>query len=203
MRAGATGLICLAESRVRRVRRVEEFDFRRKLADEAEDSGRNLGVRTCFIDARYRYRERPGGPPFRTHDPGTPGSNNRKINAAAAPTISREASNDQVPQIDLNCGLGACVQLTYEAPFVFQSTNSLPTQSGWANGYPGVKWRFLDLEEGGWQISTLPPVELGGARGAREGHRGCGAAVSAAPADQQELRRVRTSRTAATCPRTG
>jgi hypothetical protein len=36
------------------------------------------------------------------------------------------------------------VQLTYEVPYVLQTSMGQPLQSGWGNGFPGVKWRFLD-----------------------------------------------------------
>jgi hypothetical protein len=58
------------------------------------------------------------GPPFLTNDPGTPGNANWEINLGSMQTISRGVSNYQVPQIDLNFGLGDRIQLTYEIPYV-------------------------------------------------------------------------------------
>src|SRR5208282_2809245 len=94
------------------------------------------------------------GPPFQTNDPGTPGNANWEINLGTMPAISRGASSYQITQIDLNFGLGDRIQLTYEVPYVFQYSNGQSTQSGWSNGYPGVKWRFVDGGDDGWQIST-------------------------------------------------
>jgi hypothetical protein len=108
------------------------------------------------------------GPPFITNDPGTPGNANWEINIAAMPTIARGAASYQVPQIDLNYGLGDRIQLTYEIPYVLQSSSGQPIQSGWSNGFPGVKWRFLDQGEGGWQMSIFPQVETGASQSARE-----------------------------------
>ena len=99
------------------------------------------------------------GPPFLTNDPGTPGNANWEINIGSMQTISRGVSSYQVPQVDLNFGVGDRVQLTYEVPFVLQSSGGQSVQSGWSNGYPGVKWRFLDEGEDGWQMSTFPQVE--------------------------------------------
>jgi hypothetical protein len=99
------------------------------------------------------------GPPFFTNDPGTPGNANWEINIAAAPTISREVSAYQVPQIDLNYGLGDRVQLTYEIPYVVQTADGQSRQSGWSNAFPGIKWRFFDQGEGGWQLSMFPQME--------------------------------------------
>jgi hypothetical protein len=42
-----------------------------------------------------------------------------------------------------------------------------PTHSGWSNGNPGIKWRFLDQGEGGWQASVFPQVQTGASRRAQ------------------------------------
>jgi hypothetical protein len=103
-----------------------------------------------------------GGPPYLTNDPGTPGNANWEINLASMQTISRGASSYQVPQIDLNFGIGDRIQLTYEVPYILQTSAGQPQQTGWSNGFPGVKWRFFDQGEGGWQLSVFPQIETGG-----------------------------------------
>ncbi len=108
-----------------------------------------------------------GGPPFLTNDPGTPGNANWEINLASMQTITRGASSYQVPQIDLNFGVGDRIQLTFEIPYVLQSGGG-GLQSGWSNGYPGIKWRFLNQGEDGWQMSTFPQLETGGSELARQ-----------------------------------
>jgi hypothetical protein len=102
------------------------------------------------------------GPPFLTNDPGTPGNANWEINLGAMQAIARGVSSYQVPQIDLNFGVGDRIQLTYEVPYILQTSTDRPLESGWGNGYPGVKWRFLDQGEDGWQMSIFPQVEAGG-----------------------------------------
>jgi hypothetical protein len=102
-----------------------------------------------------------GGPPFLTNDPGTPGNANWEINFGSMQTIVRNGATYQVPQIDLNFGVGDRVQLTYEVPYVVQVSDGQQTQSGWSNAYPGIKWRFWDQGEEGWQMSTFPQVETG------------------------------------------
>jgi len=108
------------------------------------------------------------GPPFLTNDPGTPGNANWEINLGSAQAIARGVSAYQVPQIDLNFGLGERIQLTYEIPYVLQTASGQPVESGWGNAYPGIKWRFLDQGEDGWQMSTFPQVETAASRLARE-----------------------------------
>jgi hypothetical protein len=108
------------------------------------------------------------GPPFLTNDPGTPGNANWEINLGSMQTIARGVSSYQVPQIDLNFGVGDRIQLTYEVPYVLQTSSGQPRASGWSNGYPGFKWRFLDQGEDGWQVSTFPQVETGASSLARQ-----------------------------------
>ena len=101
------------------------------------------------------------GPPFLSNDPGTPGNGNWEINVAAAPTLERASASFQVPQIDVNFGLGDRVQLTYEVPYVLETDDARAKHSGWCNAYPGVKWRFIDQGEQGWQVALFPQVETG------------------------------------------
>jgi len=108
------------------------------------------------------------GPPFLTNDPGTPGNANWEINLGSMQTIARGGSSYQVPQIDLNFGVGDRIQLTYEVPYVLQTGAGQPLESGWGNGYPGAKWRFLDQGENGWQMSIFPQVETAASPLARQ-----------------------------------
>jgi hypothetical protein len=103
--------------------------------------------------------EAQAGPPFLTNDPGTPGPANWEINVGSAQTLSRGGASYQVPQLDLNFGVGDRVQLTYEIPYVIDTSSRGPSQTGWSNAFPGLKWRFLDQGEDGWQMSTFPQVE--------------------------------------------
>jgi hypothetical protein len=109
------------------------------------------------------------GPPFFTNDPGTPGNTNWEINLASAQTISRGIASYQIPQVDLNYGIGDRVQLTYEIPYVVETSEQghsgaggQSRQSGWGNAFPGIKWRFLDQGEDGWQASVFPQIEANG-----------------------------------------
>jgi hypothetical protein len=107
------------------------------------------------------------GPPFLTNDPGTPGNANWEINLGSMQTIVRGASSYQLPQIDLNFGVGDRIQLTYEIPYVFQEA-SQPGQTGWTNASPGIKWRFLDQGEDGLQMSFFPQAEMNGTEHSRQ-----------------------------------
>ena len=102
------------------------------------------------------------GPPFLTNDPGTPGNDNWEINIASAQSISRGVAAYQVPQIDLNFGLGDRIQLTYQIPYVIQTDATQSRKTGWSNAYAGVKWRFGGSSDGGWQVATFPQLETDG-----------------------------------------
>jgi hypothetical protein len=117
----------------------------------------------CCLAGAGRVRAQ-AGPPFLTNDPGTPGNANWEINLASLQTQSRGFASYQTPQIDLNFGVGERIQLTYQVPYVFDTASGAPAHSGWGNGYPGIKWRFLDQGEDGWQASIFPQVETAGTR---------------------------------------
>jgi hypothetical protein len=107
-----------------------------------------------------------GGPPFLTTDPGTPGNGNWEINVGA--TAARAADTSyQLPQLDVNYGLGDRLQLSAEVPYVVQTDSGTPQQQGWGNALLGAKWRFLDQGEDGWQLAMFPQLETSGSALAR------------------------------------
>jgi len=105
-----------------------------------------------------------GGPPLLTNDPGTPGAENWEINIAAMPVLSRDQNTYQLPQLDINYGIGPCIQLTLEIPYVVATIPGAPRATGWSNASPGVKWRFIDNKRG-WNVSFFPQLATGGASG--------------------------------------
>lgn len=107
------------------------------------------------------------GPPFFTNDPGTPGNGNWEINLAVTQTSLHGLSVWQLPQLDVNYGLGERVQLTAEIPYVVVNATGQPQAGGWGNANPGIKWRFFDQGDGGWQISTFPMYQTGGSADAQ------------------------------------
>ena len=107
------------------------------------------------------------GPPYLTNDPGTPGNGNWEINIGSMQTLEHAVASYQLPQIDLNFGLGERIQLTYEIPYVLQTREGAPSASAWGNAYPGLKWRFYDEGEGGWQLSMFPQFQTSGSAAAQ------------------------------------
>lgn len=101
-----------------------------------------------------------GGPPLLTDDPGTPGRNNWEINLGY--TIDRQPSDNyyETPILDMNYGWGDRVQLKYEMPYVYNSTDSGPLQSGPGDSKVGVKIRFFQDEKLDLNIGTYPQFEF-------------------------------------------
>ncbi len=103
-----------------------------------------------------------GGPPYLTNDPGTPGAGNWEINLGAMASHAAGATAWQLPQLDVNFGLGERIQLTYQQSYVLVSASGSSEATGWGNAFLGMKWRFFDQGEGGWQVSTFPQFETAG-----------------------------------------
>lgn len=102
-----------------------------------------------------------GGPPMITDDPGTPGDGHWEINIATLSNRTADGTTWQLPLIDANYGVGDRLQLKIEMPWLLQDERNGASHSGSGNGLLGVKWRFYDAGEDGWQISTYPQWEFG------------------------------------------
>jgi hypothetical protein len=96
-----------------------------------------------------------GGPPFRTDDPETPGNHHWEINFGFIGDRNPTAGAYQVPDFDINYGLGDRVQLKYEIPIAIEesrplaATPTIPAQQGQVIGglgesLLGIKWRFYE-----------------------------------------------------------
>jgi hypothetical protein len=102
-----------------------------------------------------------GGPPMVTDDPGTPGDGHWEINVAALTNRTADETTNQFPLVDINYGVGERIQLKFEMPWLWENdADSSPNRNGAGDGLAGVKWRFYDAGEDGWQISTYPQVEF-------------------------------------------
>jgi len=96
------------------------------------------------------------GPPMVTDDPGTPGDGHIEINFAALATRTSDGSSYELPLIDVNYGLGDRAQLKLETPYEIDTRGG--RHSGVGSGLLGVKWRFVDNGEDGWNVSTYPQI---------------------------------------------
>src|SRR5580704_2214334 len=94
------------------------------------------------------------GPPLLTDDPGTPGPNHWEINLAMTAEQDARLWSFETPLLDLNYGVGERIQLKYEAPWVESEPPNARVRSGPGESLVGVKWRFLDQEKVGVDVST-------------------------------------------------
>jgi hypothetical protein len=93
-----------------------------------------------------------------TDDPGTPGNRKWEINLALTfEHLPNETSYD-APGIDLNYGVGENVQLTLQGGPVLLKRNGHGVIGGLGGTEAAVKWRFLDEEKSGFDVSMFPRV---------------------------------------------
>ena len=106
-----------------------------------------------------------GGPPFRTDDPDTPGNRHWEINFGFIGDRNPGSGAYQIPDVDINYGLGDRIQLKFELPVALQETRSQPASpaapavegtviGGIGESLLGVKWRFYEHHPGDTSIRS-------------------------------------------------
>ena len=99
-----------------------------------------------------------GGPPMITDDPGTPGPGKWENNIAIGLEHRSGETLLDLPEIDLNYGVGEHIQLTLQtAPVLLKREDHGPI-GGLGATETAVKWRFLDEEKNGLDMSMFPRV---------------------------------------------
>jgi hypothetical protein len=99
-----------------------------------------------------------GGPPMITDDPGTPGPGKFEINLAIAFERRPSEVAFDAPAIDINYGVGENIQLTLQtAPVILKRRDQGPI-GGLGRTEAALKWRFLDEEKAGVDVSMFPRV---------------------------------------------
>jgi len=99
-----------------------------------------------------------GGPPMITDDPGTPGNGKWENNFAIAFEHRPGETAYDVPEIDLNYGVGDHIQLTLQTAPVLLKRSGQGLIGGWGETEAAVKWRFLDEAMSGVDMSMFPRV---------------------------------------------
>jgi hypothetical protein len=93
-----------------------------------------------------------------TDDPGTPGAHHWEINVLWTDMRTPGSTLDGLPLLDANYGIGARLQLNYQASWNILSDAGQPAQSGMSDSQLAVKWRFYDSGDTGLQLSTFPRI---------------------------------------------
>src|SRR5207253_11033507 len=124
--------------------------------------GERLNVRASAIALSLAFAARvvfgQGGPPMITDDPGTPGDGKWENNFAIAFEHRPGETAYDVPAIDLNYGVGEHIQLTLQTAPVLLKRNDHGPIGGLGGTEAALKWRFLDQETSGVDMSMFPRV---------------------------------------------
>jgi hypothetical protein len=99
-----------------------------------------------------------GGPPMITDDPGTPGNGKWEDNLAIIFAHRPNETSIDLPEIDLNYGVGDHIQLTLQTAPVLLKRSGHGLVGGLGETEAAVKWRFLDETTSGFDISLFPRV---------------------------------------------
>ena len=111
-----------------------------------------------LVAAMGRVAFGQGGPPMITDDPGTPGNGKWENNLAIIFEHRPNETSLDVPQIDLNYGLGDDIQLTLQTAPVLSKRSGHGLIGGIGGTEAAVKWRFLDQATSGFEMSMFPRV---------------------------------------------
>jgi hypothetical protein len=93
-----------------------------------------------------------------TDDPGTPGNRKWEINLAIAFEHRPNQTAFDSPGIDLNYGVGEHIQLTLQGGPVLLKRSGHGLIGGFGGTEAAVKWRFLDEDKSGFDVSMFPRV---------------------------------------------
>jgi hypothetical protein len=99
-----------------------------------------------------------GGPPMITDDPGTPGNGRWENNLAIAFEHRSNEWSIDAPAIDLNYGWGDHIQLTLQTSAALLKRSDRGLLGGVGGTEAAVKWRFLDEEKNGADVSMFPRI---------------------------------------------
>ena len=99
-----------------------------------------------------------GGPPMITDDPGTPGDRKWEINLAVAFAHRPNETAYDLPALDLNYGVGERIQLTLQTASVLLKRSDHGPIGGLGGSEAALKWRFVDQEKSGFDMSMFPRV---------------------------------------------
>ena len=112
----------------------------------------------ALIAAVARVAFGQGGPPMITDDPGTPGNGKWENNFAIIFEHRPNETSIDVPEIDLNYGVGEHIQLTLQNAPVLLKRSGHGLIGGLGSTEAAVKWRFLDQATSGFDMSMFPRI---------------------------------------------
>jgi hypothetical protein len=93
-----------------------------------------------------------------TDDPGTPGNGHWENNLAISFEHRPNEWSIDAPAIDLNYGWGDHIQLTLQTSLAILKRSEHGAIAGMGGAEAAVKWRFLDEERSGFDMSMFPRI---------------------------------------------
>jgi hypothetical protein len=93
-----------------------------------------------------------------TDDPGTPGNRKWENNFAIAFEHRPNEWLVDAPAIDLNYGVGEHIQLTLQTSLAILKRSDHGAIAGIGGSEAAVKWRFVDEEQSGFDVSMFPRI---------------------------------------------
>jgi hypothetical protein len=93
-----------------------------------------------------------------TDDPGTPGPGKWENNIAIIFEHRPDETSIDSPEVDLNYGVGEHIQLTFQTAPVLLKREGRGLIGGLGGTEAAVKWRFLDENKNGFDMSMFPRV---------------------------------------------
>jgi hypothetical protein len=93
-----------------------------------------------------------------TDDPGTPGNGKWENNFAIIFEHRSDETSYDLPQLDLNYGVGEHIQLTLQTAPALLKRDGHGAIGGLGGTEAAVKWRMLDEETSGFDLSTFPRI---------------------------------------------
>jgi hypothetical protein len=118
---------------------------------------RRLAI-VAILTCGARFASAQGGPPMITDDPGTPGNGHWENNIAIVFEHRPNEWSIDTPQFDLNYGWGDHVQLNLQTAPTILKRNDHGGVGGLGGTEAAFKWRFLDEDRSGLDMSTYPRV---------------------------------------------
>ena len=115
-------------------------------------------VLVALLTSAARFAFAQGGPPMITDDPGTPGNGHWENNFAIVFEHRPNEWSIDAPGIDLNYGWGDHIQLTLQTAAALLKRSDHGLVGGLGGTEAAVKWRFLDEERGGVDLSMFPRI---------------------------------------------
>ena len=117
-------------------------------------SAKSIIILVFFCMGLQTYGQ--GGPPMITDDPGTVDKGHFEINSGITAEHTVSESLFEFPFIDINYGVSGRQHLNFEVPLVSRYIKGIGMQKGIGKVGIGTKFRFVDKDYAGIDISTHP-----------------------------------------------